>query len=105
MPHEIRYHSFEEFEKAYEAFLNQLTFQELRWLNQMTSERIKLIHQVNTAGTLSKLRIGDKVKWNGADGIERQGVIIRINSKTASVRTKDDSGWWRVSPHLLTRIA
>jgi hypothetical protein len=101
---EGRFNTFAEFEKAYEIPLNNLSFQELKWLNQMVLKRIKFIHHLNTMGSLSKLHIGDKVKWTDYDGMERKGVIIRINAKTASVQSDDDNGWWRISPHLLTKI-
>ena len=40
----------------------------------------------------------------GADGSVKHGVVLRLNKKTASVRT-DEGQNWKVSPGLLRKTA
>ncbi len=93
-----------EFERKWADILNPMTADELMELNKLVIQRIKILNQLYTLGSLNRLKIGDKVKWNGSDGIIRSGKIIRLNSKTASISIGDNKGYWRVSPQLLEKI-
>jgi hypothetical protein len=86
----------------FEPLLKELTQYELTILNKMVVDRIKLMHKAGALISMAGLRIGDRVSWNGSDGIARTGIIIRLNSKTASVNIGDE-GYWKVSPQLLRK--
>ncbi len=93
-----------EFEKKWSELLNPMTEDELMLLNKMVVHRIKIMNQLYALGSLNRLKIGDKVKWDGSDGIVRSGKIIRLNSKTASILIGENEGYWRVSPQLLKKV-
>ena len=88
--------------KKFEPLLKDLSLYELSILNKMAVERIRLIQKAGALMSVSALNVGDRVSWNGRDGIVRTGIIIRLNSKTASVKIEDE-GYWKVPPHLLRK--
>ena len=85
-----------------EPLLEKLTGYELTVLNKMVVERIRLINKAGALVYMSKLNIGERVSWDGSDGIVRSGVIIRLNRKTVSIKT-GDKDYWNVSPQLLRK--
>jgi hypothetical protein len=88
--------------RKFEPILNQLNLVELTVLNRMVVDRIRLVHKAGALMYMSKLNIGDHVSWDGSDGVVHTGIIIRLNQKTASVKTTAD-GYWKVSPGLLRK--
>ena len=48
--------------------------------------------------------IGDTVGFTDKHLSERVGIIVRLNSKTASIAVNDSEGHWRVSYALLRKI-
>ena len=88
--------------KRHEKFVENLSLPELRIVNQMVVERIRIIQKAGTIMYMSKFHIGDRVAWNGRDGSRRTGIIVRLNQKTASINLSDGSQW-NVSPHLLEK--
>ncbi len=88
--------------RRFEPLLNGLTHHELTILNRMVVERARLMHKAGALVSMSKLHIGDRVSWDGEDGMVRTGIIIRLNQKTVSVET-GDNGYWNVSPQLLRK--
>jgi hypothetical protein len=48
----------------------------------MVVERIRLMNKAASLMHLTKFNIGDRVSWDGSDGVVRTGVIIRLNNKT-----------------------
>lgn len=88
--------------KKFEPLLKDLSLYELIILNKMAVERIRLMQKAGALISMSALNVGDRVSWNGRDGIVRTGIIIRLNSKTASVKIGDE-GYWKVPPHLLRK--
>ncbi len=92
-----------EFEKKWGELLIPMTKNELISLNKMIIHRVKIMNQLHDLGTLNRLKVGDKVKWNSKFGIVQTGTIIRLNSKTASVRIGESEGYWRISPQLLEK--
>jgi hypothetical protein len=88
--------------QKWEPLLQPASIHELTILNKMIVERIRLMHKAGTLISMSKLNIGDRVSWDGSDGIVRTGIIIRLNHKTASVKIAD-GGHWTVSPQLLRK--
>ncbi len=88
--------------RKFEPLLEGLSGNELTILNQMVVERIRLINKAGALFSMSKFNVGDRVSWNGSDGIVRIGIIIRLNHKTASVKI-GDKAYWNVSPQLLRK--
>lgn len=88
--------------RKFEPLLEGLTYHELTILNKMVVGRIRLMHKAGTLVSMSKIHVGDRVSWDGTDGVVRTGIVTRMNQKTVSVKT-DDKGYWNVSPHLLRR--
>jgi hypothetical protein len=82
--------------------IETLTLNELGILNQMIIECVRIMNKAATLMSMAPFGIGDRVQWTGSDGIQRIGVIFRINHKTASVKVND--GYWNVSPQLLTKV-
>ncbi len=88
--------------RKFEPLLKDLSHLELTILNKMVVERIRLMHKAGSLLYMSKLNVGDRVSWNGSDGIIRTGIIIRLNHKTASVKTGQE-GHWNVPPQMLRK--
>jgi hypothetical protein len=65
-----------------EEFIKKLGEKELRYINRLVVERIKLLVQQRSTDQMMKFNIGERVSFNASDGIKRSGVIIRINKKT-----------------------
>lgn len=92
-----------EFEKKWNDLLYPLSKNDLMALNQMIVHRVRIMNRLDTLGSMSLLKVGDEVKGNGSDGFTHSGIVVRLNSKTASV-TVENEGHWRVSPQLLEKI-
>ena len=88
--------------RRFEPLLKDLSGHELTILNQMIVDRIRLMNKAGALISMSTLNIGDRVSWDGSDGIIRTGIIIRLNQKTASIKVGDE-GYWKVSPQLLRK--
>ncbi len=88
--------------RRFEPLLKDMSYHELTVLNNLIVERIRLIHKAGTLVSMSQFHVGDKVSWDGKDGIVHTGVIIRLNQKTVSVKTGDE-GYWNVSPQFLRK--
>ncbi len=88
--------------RKFEPLLENLSSNELTILNKMVVERIRLMNKAGALVSMSTLNIGQRVSWDGSDGIVRSGVIIRLNRKTASVKT-GEKDYWNVSPQLLRK--
>lgn len=83
-----------------EAFIKDLSEEELRYLNRLIVERLKLISQEKSTRSLSRFNLGELVQFKDSDGRMKTGRIVRLNKKTASVLTSDGQHW-KVSPGLL----
>lgn len=77
---------------------------DLRFLNRLIVDRLKLIHQARSTVMLANFNVGDRVCFPTGAGDEKTGVIIRLNKKTASIVT-DDGHRWNVHPTFLTAEA
>ena len=88
--------------REFEPLIEKLSFNELRILNTMLVERMRLIHKAGALFSMSQFTIGERVAWDGSDGLVHVGIIIRMNRKTVSVRTGDKQ-YWNVSPQLLRK--
>lgn len=74
------------------------------FLNRMVVERLTLLAQARSTVQLARFAQGDRVEFTTQDGIVKHGVVLRLNKKTASLRT-DDAQNWKVSPALLRKAA
>ncbi|HNO23626.1 MAG TPA: hypothetical protein PKK94_11645, partial [Leptospiraceae bacterium] len=62
---------------------------QLSYLNRMIIERFRVLEKEKIEKDLQKFRLGEKVAFQDNEGIERKGVVIRINKKSISVHTDD----------------
>ncbi len=83
--------------------LDTLSETELRELNREIINRLKFYSETRQRVQLMSFRIGDRVEFDTDQGFI-DGVIIRINQKTATIDA-DDGRSWRVSPHFLRKVA
>ncbi len=88
--------------RKFEPILKDLSRHELEILNKMIIHRVKVMNRAASLYALSEFNIGDRVSWDSRDGKVYTGVIIKLNSKTASVKI-NDQGYWNVSPQLLRK--
>lgn len=78
--------------------------EDLLYLNRMVVERLNLLAQARSTVELAQFAEGDLVHFTATDGSVKHGVVLRLNKKTASVRT-DEGQNWKVSPGLLRKTA
>jgi hypothetical protein len=90
--------------RAAEEVVQRLGLEDLRFLNRIIVDRIQRLMRISEGMELLKFTPGDRVRFTSGHGEELQGTVIRINRKTVSVRAADASGWWNVSPGLLTKL-
>lgn len=83
-----------------ESFIKELGEEELLYLNRLVVERLKLIAQDKSTKAMGRFNLGERVAFAGHGGEPKAGVIIRLNKKTATVRTTDGQQW-NVAPSLL----
>lgn len=82
--------------------LRHMSEEDLRYLNRMVVERLNLLAQARSTVALAQFAEGDRVHFITSDGSVKQGFVVRLNKKTASLRT-DDGQHWKVSPALLRK--
>jgi hypothetical protein len=83
--------------------IRRMNEEDLRFLNRLIVERLKLIAQARSTSMLARFSVGDRVSFQGTSGERKSGVIIRLNKKTASIAT-DNGQQWNVHPALLTSV-
>ncbi len=88
----------------WENEVHQMNYAELRMLNQMVVDRIKLIHQAGNLMEMAKFHVGELVAFTDSYGVEQTGRILRINKKTISVEV-GTGGYWKVSPQFLRKVS
>jgi hypothetical protein len=66
---------------------------DLRFLNRLIVERLKLLHQARSTVMLAHFSVGDRVSFPASTGEQKTGVIVRLNKKTASIDTSDGQRW------------
>ncbi len=82
--------------------LRHMSEQDLLYLNRMVVERLKLLAQARSTVELAQFAEGDRVSFAANDGTVKNGMILRLNKKTVSLRT-DDGHLWKVSPGFLRK--
>jgi hypothetical protein len=80
--------------------IRKLNEEDLRFLNRLIIERLKLISQARSTVMLAHFSVGDRVRFSTGAGDQKTGVIVRLNKKTASIAT-DDQQQWNVHPGYL----
>jgi hypothetical protein len=81
--------------------IRRMSEEDLRFLNRLIVERLKLIGQARSTAMLARFSVGDRVSFQGTSSEPKSGVIIRLNKKTASIAT-DDGQQWNVHPAYLS---
>ena len=85
-----------------EDFIKDLREDELRYLNRLIVERLKLMSQARSTREMAKYNIGEFVEFQDDGGNLIAGRIVKLNKKTVSILTKNNHKW-NVSPGLLRR--
>jgi len=83
--------------------IKRLNEEDLRFLNRMIVERLKLISQARATTLMVNFTKGDRVGFQTPDGRNVEGTMLRLNKKTVSIAT-DDGHQWNVAPGLLHLI-
>lgn len=83
--------------------IRQLGEDDLRFLNRLIVEHLKLLSQAKSTTLMARFGIGDRVCFQSPDGRELHGVVTRLNKKTVSVDT-DDGHHWNVAPGFLRLV-
>ena len=83
--------------------IKKLGESDLNFLNRLIIERLKLISQAKSTTMMVNFNIGDQIKFKDPNGVDRQGFIIRLNKKTATIKTTDDH-LWNVYPGFLEKL-
>ncbi len=81
--------------------IRQMGEDDLRFLNRLIIERLKLISQARSTALMSQFNIGDKVGFQSPSGEWKNGTVQKLNKKTISILT-DKGHRWNVSPGLLS---
>lgn len=76
---------------------------DLRYLNRLIVERLKIFAQARSTKLMAHFSVGDRVRFQTPSGTTKTGVILKLNKKTASIQT-DDGHQWNVHPGFLTSI-
>lgn len=98
-----RWYKLENREGAAEA-IRQMGEEDLRYLNRLIAERLKLISQARSTVLLARFSVGDRVGFQTSTGEKKTGIILKLNKKTVTIRT-DDEQRWNVYPGFLTPAA
>jgi len=98
-----RWYKLENRDGAAEA-IRQMGEDDLRYLNRLIVERLKLISQARSTALLAQFSVGDHVGFQAPTGEKKAGVILKLNKKTVTIRTHDGQQW-NVCPGFLTPAA
>jgi len=80
--------------------LRNMGEEDLLFINSLVVERLKLLAQARSTVELARFGVGDRVEFTVSDGTVKRATVMRLNRKTASLRTEDGQNW-TVSPTLL----
>ena len=80
--------------------IDTLSKEELLDLNRRIVERLKYLAARETLEVSKKFRVGDTVEFQSEESTI-QGIVIRINRKTLSIKTKE--GQWIIPPQFLKK--
>ena len=74
--------------RKFEPLIEKLNLFELSILNRMVVNRMNLIHKAEALIAMSKIQVGAQVSWQSNNGTVKRGVVIRLNQKTVSVKSR-----------------
>jgi hypothetical protein len=83
--------------------IRHLGEEDLRYLNRLIVERLKLIAQARSTALMTRFNIGDRVGFQAPTGNWKNGIIQRLNKKTITILT-EEGHIWNVSPGLLSSV-
>jgi hypothetical protein len=83
--------------------IRRMNEDDLRFLNHLIVERLKLLSQARSTVMLARFNPGDLVSFQSTTGERKIGVVVRLNKKTASVATNDGQHW-TVHPGYLSPV-
>ena len=83
--------------------VRRMNEEDLRYLNRLIVDRLKLLGQAQSIVMLARFNVGDRVYFLSNTGDRKTGRVIRLNKKTASVIT-DDGQNWNVHPGYLSPL-
>lgn len=86
--------------KIFEEEIKNMGKNDLIYFNHLIVERLKLLSQADYLRCMADFNVGETVSFPGPDGKEMVGMIFRLNKKTISVRTSEDS-YWNIPPQML----
>jgi hypothetical protein len=81
--------------------IDKLSKEELLDLNRRVVERLKYLSARETLEVSRKFKVGDTVEFQ-SDESTVQGIVMRINRKTLSIKTKE--GRWNVPPQFVKKV-
>ena len=81
--------------------IEKFSLEQLIDLNRRIIRRIDYLHGLKTKANLDRFEVGDRVTFQN-EGRQTEGIVIRVNQKTLSLKTRD--GFWRIHPRFLTKI-
>lgn len=81
--------------------LEKLSVEELLNLNKKIIHRLNYLRSLKTRSQLDKFEVGDKVCFQN-EGRSVEGIVIRVNQKTVSVKTKESR--WNIHPSFLRKV-
>ena len=82
--------------------IEKLSLDELIDLNRRVVRRIQYLASLKTRAQLDRFEVGDRVTFQ-SDGRAVEGIVVRVNRKTLSIRTKDTH--WNIHPKFLTKVS
>jgi hypothetical protein len=81
--------------------IRHLGEEDLRFLNRLIVERLKLIAQARSTALMARFNIGDRVGFQVPSGEWKNGIVQRLHKETVAILT-DDGHHWNVSPGFLS---
>lgn len=81
--------------------IEKLSLEQLLELNKRICRRVDYLNGLKTRAHLDRFEIGDRVSFQ-SEGRPVEGVVVRVNQKTLSIKTKDT--YWRIHPRFLTKL-
>ena len=89
-------------EKKYTPILQEMTIEQLHWLNHLVIDTIKTKEDIDYQKTMRTFKRGDIVTWLHND-TEYEGWVIKTNKKTINVTEKKTHRQWKIDPNFLTK--
>lgn len=81
--------------------IRKLGYEQLHTLNHIIIERMKLFEKAKIISSLKKFQLFDSVHFIHKDK-KYQGVIVRLNQTTATVKVEDGTTW-KIPPEFLKK--